>query len=90
MARHFAANDGLTEAPVIKQPEELMTLHGQIVGFFEIMSTWAAAAAQELGADLDQTDDAELLQQANSGLDFGPKEERETWNRLTCKAGKGA
>lgn len=90
MARHFAANDGLTEVPVIEQPEELSALRGQIVGFFEVMSTWAVAAAQELGANLDKTDDAELLQQSNSGLDFGPKEERETWERLTGMAGKGA
>ena len=83
MARHFAANDGLTDIPVLKQPEELRTLRGQIVGFFEVISEWSAASAKELGANLDRLDDAELLQRANRGLDFGPEERREMWGRLT-------
>jgi hypothetical protein len=88
MARHFAANDGLTDTPVLKQPEELRALRGQIVGFFEVVSMWATAAAKELGANLDHLDDAELLQRANRGLDFGPDERREMWGRLTGKAAK--
>jgi hypothetical protein len=90
MARHFAANDGLTDTPILKQPEELRTLRGQIVGFFDVISTWATAAAKELGAKLDPLDDAELLQRANRGLDFGPEERREMVGRLTGMAGKEA
>ena len=90
MARYFAANDGLMDIPILKQPKELRTLRGQIVGFFEVISTWATTAAKELGANLDHLDDAELLQRANHGLDLGPEEKREMLRRLTGKSAKEA
>lgn len=46
------------------------SLRGQYIGFFNTVSQWLAAAAIELGRNLDQATDQELIKRANAGLDF--------------------
>lgn len=54
------------------QPEspEQEALHGQIVGFFAELEPWIAVAARNAGASLDTLRHADLLSEANNGLNL--------------------
>lgn len=49
-------------------PIELASLRGQRAGFLNTLNRWLICAAQQLGAQLDQVDDARILQLARDGL----------------------
>lgn len=49
------------------------SLRGQYVGFFNTMSEWLEAVAQQLGGRLDKISNDELLSRANAGLNFDEK-----------------
>lgn len=49
-------------------PIDLASLRGQRAGFLNTLNRWLISAAKQLGANLDQVDDARILQRASDGL----------------------
>ncbi len=50
--------------------EEISSLRGQVVGFFSVLDKWLAGSARVLGGRLDSDENADLLKQANDGLNY--------------------
>ncbi|MDO8908746.1 MAG: hypothetical protein Q7W55_09645 [Pseudohongiella sp.] len=53
---------------------EMLTLRGQIVGFFSELDVWLASAAQNIDGGLDSDDKTALLKKANQGLTLNAEE----------------
>ncbi|MET4161945.1 hypothetical protein ABIE61_001794 [Marinobacterium sp. MBR-111] len=60
---------GMLEQHSLK-PTEMGSLHGQIVGFMEALEPWLAIGARNAGASLDTLRHADLLAEANNGLNL--------------------
>lgn len=56
--------------PISEWSHSFDSLRGQYTGFFNTVSLWLAAAAKQLGANLDGIEEQAMLRRANAGLGF--------------------
>lgn len=71
---------GQTDSP------ELAALQGQIIGFMGELEPWIAIAARNAGAPLDDLRFADLLKEANNGLNLDEAAYWAAWPEDDCEA----